>query len=294
MWSRFTGCLTSTILESKPDFSRDGSYTSHFMPAFDFSPYSAVLLDLDGTLSHEDHALTGAVELVGRLRQGDRKFAVLSNTTSSPTEIAGQLDGLGIKIPVDRIYTAAAAAVDHVLETFGSNPRVFNLATNGIDELLANRAHWVGSAEEKCDVVICGAPANVHATTERQRIALKLLRGGAQLVGICADRVYTSPRGIEIGVGALTHMLSYAANVQPTFAGKPQKMFFEHLCQRLGVRAQDCILIGDNLESDVAGAAALGIKTILPLTGVTSMNEIQQTPADRRPAWIVRDLTELL
>jgi NagD protein len=264
------------------------------MPAFDFSPYSAVLLDFDGTLCHEEHVLPGAAELVARLQTAGIAYAVLSNTTSSPQSIGKQLRRLGMSILDEYIYTASAAAADCVMETFPGKPRVFNLATDGIAELLDAKVRWIESADEPCDAVICGAPANRFAVLDRQRIALELLRNGAELVGICADRVYPSPRGLEIGVGGLAHMLSYAANVPITFAGKPNKLFFDHLCQRLNVTADRCILIGDNLESDVAGAAALGMKTILPLTGVTRSEDIDRLFPARRPNWVVPDLRELL
>src|SRR5436190_983221 len=79
-------------------------------------------------------------------------------------------------------------------------------------------------------------PANVFATDERQRVALRILRAGrAMLVGVCDDRVYPSPRGMEFGSGALTRMLAYAANVRPIFCGKPEPVFFDELCHRLGV-----------------------------------------------------------
>lgn len=261
---------------------------------FDFSPYAAVLLDLDGTLSHKEHPIVGAIQLVQQLESQKIKYAVLSNTTSSPTSISRQLSRMGMAIDLHHIYTAAQAAADHVLEEFGQNAKVFNLATKSIAELLDCKVHWIESGGEPCDVVICGAPANVFATSDRQRIALELLRNGSELLGICADRVYTSPRGIEVGVGALAHMLEYASGTPAIFVGKPRKFFFDHLCQRLGVAPQQCILIGDNLESDVAGAAALGMKTILPLTGVTRRQDIDALPIDRRPNWIVNDLSELL
>jgi hypothetical protein len=76
-----------------------------------------------------------------------------------------------------------------------------------------------------------GAPSNAYATEDRQRVALLLLRHGAALVGLCADRVYPSPRGLEFGSGSQSAMLSYAANVEPFFCGKPEKIFFMELCQ---------------------------------------------------------------
>jgi HAD superfamily hydrolase (TIGR01450 family) len=262
---------------------------------FDFSPYAAVLLDLDGTIYHEDHVLPGAAALVARLQCEGRKYACLTNSTSSPHRLQKRLAGMGIAMTTDHIYTAAAAAADYLLEhlaaSSGAPARVFNLATEGLAEMLEGRVTWVNRADEPCDAVIAGAPANVYATPDRQRIALYLLRAGATLIGICADRVYPSPHGLEFGSGAMTTMLAYAADVTPVYTGKPEPIFFQELCQHLGVDPARCVLVGDNLESDIAGAKRLGMTTILTLTGVTQ--DQKQIPPQLRPDYIINDLTEL-
>ena len=268
-----------------------GSYTS--LVSFDFSPYAAVLLDLDGTLYHEDHVLPGAARLVKRLEEEGRKFACLTNSTSSARRLRARLAGMGIEIAVDQIYTAAAAAADYVVQHFPNPPRIFNLATEGLAEMLEGKVRWVEAIGEPCDAVIGGAPANVFATAERQRIALYLLRAGARLVGVCADRVYPSPRGLELGSGAMVNMLAYAANVTPIFTGKPEPIFFEELCGKLGVAPSRCVLVGDNLESDIAGAKRVGMATVLTLTGVTHEADLGTIAAGMRPDWVVRELTEL-
>jgi NagD protein len=263
---------------------------------FDFSPYDAVLLDLDGTLYHEEHVLPGAAELVRRIQREGRKYACLTNSTSSPQRLQARLARMGIEMPADCIYTAAAAAADYALEhchLAGQMPRVFNLATEGLHDLLDGQVIWVNSPDDPCDAVVAGAPANVFATPDRQRLALYLLRAGATLVGICADRVYPSPRGLELGSGALTQMMAYAASVTPVFAGKPERIFFEELCRRLHDAPQRCILIGDNLESDIAGAKQFGMATVLTLTGVTRSQDVPAIPPQLNPDWIVEDLTEL-
>ena len=286
----------------------------------DFDAFEAVLLDLDGTVYHEEHALPGAVELVARLRSQGRKFACLTNSTSSPQRIADRLNRMGIEIDPGHVYTAAAATADYVMERFGGadnttevpagisqpilqeraakplaryRPTVFNLSTEGIEEMLQGKVQWVQSDGEKCDAVICGVPLNVYATESRQRTAMLLLRNGAALVGICADRIYPSPRGLEFGVGAMAAMLAYAAGVSPVFCGKPEKLFFDELCHRLHVRPDRCVLIGDNLESDIAGAKGVGMKTILTLTGVATRDDVQRLPPAARPDWIIDDLTVL-
>jgi HAD superfamily hydrolase (TIGR01450 family) len=262
--------------------------------------FDAVLLDLDGTIYHEEHALPGAVELIRRLQREGRVFACLSNSTSSPGRIAARLARMGVAVPEPAIYTAGSAAADYVLDAGVTGappvtPGVYSLATEGVHELLEGKVRWVSTVHEPCDVVLVGTPTSVFATEPRQRTALDILRRNrtAKLVGLCADRVYPSPRGIEFGSGALTMMLAYAADVTPIFTGKPEEIFFHELCRRLGVAAERCLLIGDNLESDIAGGKRVGMKTILTLTGVGRREDLSALRSAKRPDAVIGDLTEL-
>jgi HAD superfamily hydrolase (TIGR01450 family) len=259
----------------------------------DLSNFDAVLLDLDGTIYHEESALPGAVELIHRLQREGKPYACLTNSTSSPQRIVARLFRMGID--AEHVYTAAAAATDYVLERFAGMhpPRVFNLSTEGVQEMLDGRVQWVDGEAGPCDAVICGVPLNVFATPERQRIAMLHLRAGAMLVAICADRVYPSPRGMEIGVGAMAAMLAYAAGTTPINCGKPQPLFFQELCRRLHVDPSRCVLIGDNLESDIAGGKSVGMKTILTLGGVSTSRDVELLPPELRPDWVINDLRDV-
>jgi HAD superfamily hydrolase (TIGR01450 family) len=270
---------------------------------FDFDAFDAVLLDLDGTIYHEEHALPGAVDLIRRFQAEGRKYACLTNSTSNPERISARLRRMGVTVDATHIYTAAAAACDYVIERFasgrdpgpgGGKPRVFNLSTEGVHDMLDGRVEWVDDDKGPCDAVVCGVPVNVFATDERQRAAMVLLRRGAKLVAICADRVYPSPRGLEFGVGAMGAMMAYAANVTPVYTGKPERFFFEELCRRLGVAPSRCVLVGDNLESDIAGARGVGMRCVLVLTGVASREDVARAPADLRPDWVVQGLPDLV
>jgi len=263
--------------------------------AFDFSRYEAIFLDLDGTICQEDHPLPGAVELLRRLQQERIKFACLTNSTTSPAFVAARLGRMGVTVDEQHVYSAGAGAADYVMEKFGQGARVFNLATQGVRDLLNGKVEWVETVDKKCDVVIAGVPAEAFAGEDRQRTAIALLRNGAALVGCCADRVYPSPRGLEVGSGAFTLMLAYAADVKPVFTGKPEKLFFKELCERLKVRSpENCLLIGDNLESDGAGAQAVGMEFVLTLSGITRREHLQAMPEAMRPRHVIEDLRELL
>jgi len=159
--------------------------------------------------------------------------------------------------------------------------------------MLDGRVQWVHHADDPCDAVIAGVTLNVFATDERQRTAMILLRKGAALVGICADRIYPSPRGMEFGVGAMCAMLSYASGATPIFCGKPEAFFFHELCGRLGVKPERTVLLGDTLESDIAGAKGVGMSAALVLTGVSTVGDAERLVPERRPDFVLMSLTEV-
>ncbi len=256
--------------------------------------FDAVLLDLDGTVYHEEYSLPGAPDLVRSLQARKMKFACLSNSTTSPLRVLQRLMRMGMDMDPSNIYTAAAAAADYILHEFPGRPRVFNCATEGIQDMLNGLVDWVSSGGEPCNAVVVGNPNNVYASDDRLRIALQLARKHARVIGISADRVYPSSRGIEFGCGALTQMLCYAANVEPSYCGKPERIFFESLCRRLKVEPHQCVLIGDNIEADIVGAKALGMKTILTLTGVTRRKDLRDLLPHMQPDSVIEELTELL
>lgn len=266
---------------------------------FDFSAYPAVLLDLDGTLFHDAHPLPGAIALVQRLQKERVRFACLTNSGSSPAVVMQRLAGVGIELPAGSVYTAATAACDYIRKhlprgAVARKPRIYKLVSESCAQLLAGEVDWVERPDEPCDAILVASLDNPAVTPDRLFVALQLARRGAELIGLCADRVYPSTRGMEFGAGALTLMLSYAAGVTPTFCGKPDPKFFEELCQHLAVAPPGCLLIGDNLESDIVGAKRVGMRTILTLTGVSRQSEVDAAAPQQRPDLVIADLTALL
>ena len=261
----------------------------------DLTTFDAVLLDLDGTIWHEHAPLPGAVDLVRQLQQRGQTFGFVSNSGASPARVVHLLAAMGLQVDEATILTAAGAACDYVLETFGAGCRVFNAGNDTVDELLAGRVTLVEPDDAAgCQAVVIASLHHERAAAPRLQAALRHLLRGAQLVAMCNDRYFPTPRGVEIGSGGVAALLSYAAAVTPVFCGKPEAWFFLDLCRRLRVDPSRCVLIGDNLESDVAGARRVGIRTILPLTGVTDRPAAAAAAADRRPDWVIDDLRTLL
>ncbi|MGF1633670.1 MAG: HAD-IIA family hydrolase [Phycisphaerae bacterium] len=255
----------------------------------DLNSYAAVLFDVDGTLCHGDEPIEPAPALVRRLQAAGVNLACLTNSTNSADQLHHRLGRMGIEVPVHHLWTAAAAAADYCVQHGWG--RVLNLSGDGFAQELAGRAELLGPEAASADAVVVGGP--LCASVPHLRAGLRLCRGGAKLLGVCNDRVYTSPAGIEFGAGSFCALLGFGADVPTVFAGKPEPVFFRELCQRLGVNPTECLLIGDNLESDIAGAKGVGMSTVLTLTGVASEADVQKLPPEIRPDAVVTSLEQL-
>ena len=265
--------------------------------------FAAILFDVDGTLCAHHRALPGAVELVRRVQQAGLPHAFVTNNSAVP--LARQVERLsraGIDAPAAAIYTSGRAMADWIRARFPATagragPRVFNFAGEQLHDELADIATFVETVREPVDVVCVGSHLRENAVDfnyDRAIAGLYHLRQGAELLVGCADRVYMYDGLPEFGSGSWGELFAFAAGLprhKVHYAGKPDPEFFLHLCQRLGVPPQRCLLVGDNLESDVAGGLSVGMTTALVLTGVAT--EADVSGGRIQPHRIFKDLVEL-
>lgn len=265
----------------------------------DLTHYDAVLIDLDGTVYRENfkgaEILPGARELIAALNDRRQPYACLTNSGSSPAGLAKRLASMGATVDEEHIWSCASSSADFCLHRFGPLPRIYSLASEGFHEILEGKVAWVENPTDACDAIVVSNPSNPRASQQRAWEALQILRRkSTALVGMCADRVFPSHRGLEFGSGALTEMLAYASGITPQYCGKPEPVFFQELCQKLQVAPDRCILLGDNLDSDIAGAKKVGMASALLLTGITDRPTAAAAPHDRHPDFILDSLAQLI
>jgi 4-nitrophenyl phosphatase len=264
------------------------------------SDFKAVLFDMDGTLYRVTTPLPAVNDVLRHLRSLRVQVACLTNNSGNTEgELAARLASMGITLEASSIHTAAHAMADYIRSRWGQ-PRVFNFAGEALPVALGEGVRYVTSLDEPCDAVAVGTHGKYYGhgegyNPERAAMAMQLLRRGAQLVVGCADRVFPTPTGLEIGSGSWGAMFSYGADLPPArvhYAGKPTLSFFTRLCDRLHVKPGECLLVGDNLESDIGGGRDAGMKTALVLTGVTRAEDLSASPI--RPDFVFDDLADLL
>src|SRR5439155_16185437 len=99
------------------------------------------------------------------------------------------------------------------------------------------------------------------------RTASLLVERGARLIGTNPDASYPAPDGLWPGAGALLAAVTTTTGATPTIVGKPGRPLFEAAAEAVG--ASRPLVVGDRLDTDVAGAAAMGWESLLVLSGAS-------------------------
>jgi HAD superfamily hydrolase (TIGR01458 family) len=225
---------------------------------------AAILLDVDGVLHVSGDPIPGAVEALRRLRQDGHRLRFVTNTTTrSRAQLAEQLRAHGIEIEDDEVQTAAAAAVRAL-----QGKRVLALTMHALVADLEG-LELVG---ENADAVLIGGAdetpeANLVFSYMNLARAFAELELGAALYCLHRNRWWQTKRGPLLDTGAFVAGLEYAAEVEATVLGKPTASYFAAACEALDADPEMAWMVGDDLESDIAGAHGIGMHTVLVRTG---------------------------
>ncbi len=244
-----------------------------------------LLLDLEGVLYQEDAVIPGAVEAVRTLQGRGLALRGLTNTTTRPRrEIAARLAGLGIPLGAEALFTPPVAAA-RALEAEGLR-RIHLAAAPALAEDFAG----FEPVDVAPEAVVLG-DLYKDFTWDRLNRLFGFLRDGARLIALHKNRV--SRRGTEIALdlGPFVAALEYASGREALIVGKPAPAFFELALADLGLGAAAVAMVGDDIEADVGGAQAAGLRGIQVETG-------KFTAADRdhprvRPDLRVASIAEL-
>ena len=226
----------------------------------------ALLIDLDGVVFRGDEPLPGAARLLGRLAGRPHCF-ITNNPIRTPEEIADACAAMGLPRPEPRHILTSALATALWLSHERPDLRYFAVGAGGLDAALAT----VGERDERnANVVVVGEGAGLDYASLSTGIHLILSRG-ARLVATNPDTTVDGVREGEPvvlpGCGALVAPFTAATGVTPTFIGKPEPLLYEMALERLDCPAAACLMVGDRPDTDIAGAARLGIRTALVRTG---------------------------
>jgi glycerol-1-phosphatase len=255
------------------------------------SAYDLVMFDLDGVVYVDGHAVEQASESIAATRAGGAHIAFITNNAArTPEQVAAHLQELGVEAAPADVVTSSQAAARLLARAYGRGAAVAVLGADGL---------VVAVREAGLEPVEVGDPRAVavvsgYAPELRWRVIMQaatLIRNGLPWIATNADLTLPTDNGLAPGHGLLVRLISDFAGVTPEVAGKPEGPLLDET--RLRVAGQRPLMVGDRLDTDIAGARRAGVDSLLVMTGVSGLSDLLAAGADERPTWIGHDLTSL-
>ncbi|MGO3147745.1 MAG: HAD-IIA family hydrolase [Leucobacter sp.] len=266
---------------------------------FDAAPIEGrdlLIADLDGVVYRGANAVVGAVEAMNRAAETVRVGYLTNNASRTDVAVAEHLTSLGLRATPDDVITSPQAAVALLREMIPAGSRVLVVGGEGVTTELAKAGfEWTRSADDSPVAVLQGFSQDVGWNELAEAsYALQEEPGRDPLPWVATNTDWTIPRarGIAPGNGTLVSAVHTAVQRLPVFAGKPETPIYETAFERFGTR--NALMVGDRLDTDIKGAVAAGIPSLVVLTGVDRPKQLLSASKDMRPDYIVATLAGLL
>ncbi|MFJ5090376.1 HAD-IIA family hydrolase [Streptomyces sp. NPDC088674] len=255
--------------------------------------YDTALLDLDGVVYAGGEAVAHAVDSLATAREGGMHLAyVTNNALRPPSAVAAHLSELGVPADASDVITSAQAVARLIADEQPEGARVLLIGGEGLRQALVERGLVpVDSADDEPAAVAQGY-GGPDFPWSRFAEAGYAVRAGVPWYASNTDLTIPSGRGIAPGNGAAVEVVRIASGGEPKVAGKPLPPMHRETILRTGAKRP--LVVGDRLDTDIEGAHAGGVDSLLVLTGVTDVAALLRAVPEHRPTYVGRDLRELL
>jgi glycerol 3-phosphatase-2 len=286
--------------------------------------FRGVVCDLDGVVYRGHVAVPYAVKALEALREAGRGVVYATNNASrTPQEVATQLTELGLTVRAEHVVTSAQAGAARLAELLPEGSEVLAIGGEGVVEALrgagltplragvvaaraavergavepaaANAARENGGASPSVTPVVAGVLQGYGPEVAWGDLAeaAYAVQSGAVWVATNVDTTLPTARGMAPGNGTLVDAVRQATGAEPVVVGKPDTPLYDLSARVLGNPPHETLAIGDRLDTDIAGANAAGMPSLLVLTGVHGIRQVAWAEARERPRYLATDLRAL-
>ncbi|GAD51556.1 phosphoglycolate phosphatase [Halarchaeum acidiphilum MH1-52-1] len=250
--------------------------------------YAAAFVDLDGTVWRGRSAVPGASAGLRTLRDAAVPIVFLTNNTGVRRDaVTSRLDAIGVAYEDEPVVTAAWATAAYLAE-HRPDASVHVMGRDTVEAEIEDAGLDV-SAEGPADVVVVGYDDRVSFA--RLTAALRAFGPGTVFVATNRDRTTPSEDGPIPGANAFVSAVSGMVEQDPVVLGKPETRMAELAAARHDVPVHDCLMIGDNLETDILMGERAGMDTALVCSGVSTRDDV--AASDVEPTYVIDDLGEI-
>ena len=268
-----------------------------------------LLVDLDGVVYLGAEPVPGvAAVLAARAAAGDDVVYVTNNSMWYRADYVTRLSGMGAPVSPDLIVSSARATALYLRDleppvrrvlVVGGPGLVHEVRDAGIDVLYAGDAaeRWIASGRDAAfavgtvDAVVVGLDTDF--TYARLACAAAAVRAGARFVATNRDPIYPMEKGFMPGAGSVVAAIVTASGQEPVSIGKPGPLLLQVAARAAGRNVAEAVMIGDSMVTDIPAALAVGARSVLMLTGITTRAQVEAMPESLRPTEIAADSAEL-
>jgi 4-nitrophenyl phosphatase len=240
-----------------------------------FSPIiKSLILDMDGVLWKADVPIGDLTAVFDRIHTLGLKVAFATNNgTRTPKQYVKRLAGFGVTIEPWQVVTSSLAVAHLLNKKIPAGGPVFAIGEAGVMLALLEKGFEPLSLEEakKAQAVVMGIDWNINFAKISE--ATLLVRRGVPFYATNPDKTFPTPRGEIPGAGAWISVIVTATGIEPIYAGKPGPFLIELARERLGTAKEETLVLGDRLETDIAGGQAAGCPVALVLSGVSTREQ---------------------
>jgi len=251
-------------------------------------PIESWLMDMDGVLVREEHAVPGADRFLASLREQGTPFLLLTNNSIyTRRDLAARLRASGLDVPEEAIWTSALATA-RFLEDQRPGGSAFVIGEAGLTTALHDAGYTLTDRDP--DYVVLGETRTY--SFERITRAIRLICGGARFIATNPDSTGPTPDGPLPATGSVAALISKATGVEPYYVGKPNPLMMRSALNALDAHSETTAMIGDRMDTDIVSGLEAGLETILVLTGLTTREEAESHPY--RASRIVESVADLV
>ncbi|MGN0399363.1 MAG: HAD-IIA family hydrolase [Blautia sp.] len=248
------------------------------------------LLDMDGTIYNEDELFDGTLDFLDEIeRRGGQYIFITNNSSRSVNDYVEKVTNMGIRADYENFYTSSQATAMYIKETYPEQV-VYCMGTDSlIKELQEAGIEVVTEVDDRAKIVLIGF--DTENTSEKIRKTCIMLGKDVVYLATNPDLVCPVSFGYIPDCGSMSIMLKNATGKEPFFIGKPEPIMVNCVLKKLGCKAEEAVIIGDRLYTDIKTGFRAGIDTICVLSGEATMKDIEE--GEIKPDYIFDSVKEI-
>ncbi len=243
----------------------------------------SIICDIDGVIAHDNKILPGAAEFLNSLINSDKEFRMLTNYPSqTPADLRNRIAASGVDIPEDHFYTSAMATAAFLKNQEGD--KAYVIGEGALTHELYNIGFKITDINP--DFVIVGE-TRAYNWDMIQKASYFVMRG-ARFIATNPD--VAGPKG-HPACGALCAPIERITGKRPFYIGKPNAWILRAALNSINAHSEESVIIGDNMNTDILAGIQAGITTVLVLSGLSQMSDLEKLPF--RPNYIFPSVKEI-